>query len=243
MVSVSKNKDFTAQDISVDDAGNATIKKDNFASKKISSDQLLDVKITRTSSVVIPAKTVYVADDTLAYRQQRVIEQAVDGQNTVTTTINNGKTTTTTVMTRAVRNGLVHVGNKEVIKNGNELTVKIYRVNSETGSLYNPTIHVEKPWTKLLAATPYAPNAAPDDYTSASTDDASSSLASPRTHTAPSLLEFPHSDKQSKNVATSEHKLPATGDLSLYLSGALLATSISAGVLAKRRSTQRSNKR
>lgn len=243
LLSVSKNKDFTAQDISVDDAGNATIKKDNFASKKISSDQLLDVKITRTSSVVIPAKTVYVADDTLAYRQQRVIEQAVDGQNTVTTTINNGKTTTTTVMTRAVRNGLVHVGNKEVIKNGNELTVKIYRVNSETGSLYNPTIHVEKPWTKLLAATPYAPNAAPDDHTSASSDDASSSLASPRTHTAPSLLEFPHSDKQSKNVATSEHKLPATGDVSLYLSGALLATSISVGVLAKRRRTQRSNKR
>lgn len=243
LVSVSKNKDFTAQDISVDDAGNATIKKDNFASKKISSDQLLDVKITRTSSVVIPAKTVYVADDTLAYRQQGVIEQAVDGQNTVTTTINNGKTTTTTVMTRAVRNGLVHVGNKEVIKNGNELTVKIYRVNSETGSLYNPTIHVEKPWTKLLAATPYAPNAAPDDHTSASSDDASSSLASPRTHTAPSLLEFPHSDKQSKNVATSEHKLPATGDLSLYLSGALLVTSISVGVLAKRRRTQRSNKR
>lgn len=238
LLSVSKNKDFTAQDISVDDAGNATIKKDNFASKKISSDQLLDVKITRTSSVVIPAKTVYVADDTLAYRQQRVIEQAVDGQNTVTTTINNGKTTTTTVMTRAVRNGLVHVGNKEVIKNGNELTVKIYRVNSETGSLYNPTIHVEKPWTKLLAAMPYAPNAAPDDHTSASTDD-----ASPRTHTTPSLVEFPHSDKQSKNVATSEHKLPATGDLSLYLSGALLATSISAGVLAKRRRTQRSNKR
>lgn len=243
LLSVSKNKDFTAQDISVDDAGNATIKKDNFASKKISSDQLLDVKITRTSSVVIPAKTVYVADDTLAYRQQRVIEQAVDGQNTVTTTINNGKTTTTTVMTRAVRNGLVHVGNKEVIKNGNELTVKIYRVNSETGSLYNPTIHVEKPWTKLLAATPYAPNAAPDDHTSASSDDASSSLASPRTHTAPSLLEFPHSDKQSKNVATSEHKLPATGDVSLYLSGALLATSISVGVLAKRRRTQRSSKR
>lgn len=243
LLSVSKNKDFTAQDISVDDAGNATIKKDNFASKKISSDQLLDVKITRTSSVVIPAKTVYVADDALAYRQQGVIEQAVDGQNTVTTTINNGKTTTTTVMTRAVRNGLVHVGNKEVIKNGNELTVKIYRVNSETGSLYNPTIHVEKPWTKLLAATPYAPNAAPDDHTSASTDDASSSLASPRTHTAPSLLEFPHSDKQSKNVATSEHKLPATGDLSLYLSGALLVTSISVGVLAKRRRTQRSNKR
>ncbi len=106
----------------------------------------------------ISAKMKYEADENLEYNTKQKVSDPENGQKRITiisTLTNNqlveGKPTEEIV--KPAKDGLTKVGNKEVIKNGDITTMKIYKVDPNTGELSHPKIKVMKKMTELIPAS------------------------------------------------------------------------------------------
>ena len=88
---------------------------------------------------VLPAKMVYVADETLPFNTKKKISDPVDGLKVTTHTgsfVNGVWVPRDEVEITAAKDGLTKVGNKEVIKNDDgSTTIKVYKVDPSTGRL------------------------------------------------------------------------------------------------------------
>ena len=114
--------------------------------------KLINPKVMSTTTVevkteVIPATTTYVADGNVNFGEKKVTTKAKDGSKEVTyTTIETAddkRGMKDSKVVTPVTNGITHVGNVEIIVNGDgSKTVKVYNVDPKTGKLENPKVTI-----------------------------------------------------------------------------------------------------
>ena len=122
-------------------------------------DKVIKVGNVKTETEVIKCKTIYIADDTLAYEAKEDKTAGKDGFKTVTTTYKVNKTTGLSADVEDTQekkvdptDHVVRVGNKQVTHEGNKTITTTYDVDPNTGKLTNPKKHTSMPIGNLTPA-------------------------------------------------------------------------------------------
>ena len=122
-------------------------------------DKVIKVGNVKTETEVIKCKTIYIADDTLAYEAKEDKTAGKDGSKTVTTTYKVDKTTGLSADVEDTQekkvdptDHVVRVGNKQVTHEGDKTITTTYDVDPNTGKLTNPKKHTSMPAGNLTPA-------------------------------------------------------------------------------------------
>ena len=122
-------------------------------------DKVIKVGNVKTETEVIKCKTIYIADDTLAYEAKEDKTAGKDGSKTVTTTYKVNKTTGLSADVEDTQekkvdptDHVVRVGNKQVTHEGDKTITTTYDVDPNTGKLTNPKKHTSMPWGNVTPA-------------------------------------------------------------------------------------------
>ncbi|KXA18414.1 leucine-rich repeat domain-containing protein [Gardnerella vaginalis] len=122
-------------------------------------DTVIKVGNVDTKTETIKFKTIYIADDTLAYEAKEDKTAGKNGSKTVTTTYRVDKTTGLTKDVESTKektvdptDHVVRVGNKQVTHEGNKTITTTYDVDKDTGKLTNPKKHTSMPAGTLTPA-------------------------------------------------------------------------------------------